>query len=84
MIRMKEDVIRHQYIITTDIRDDISAQYNIVICIYGLCICMYKELYRIDIEMVELYEVWESMSSMLLLRGFYFDSIKYPIHTGLV
>ena len=33
MIRMKEDVIRHQYIITTDIRDDISTQYNIVICI---------------------------------------------------
>ena len=30
---MKEDVIRHQYIITTDIRDDISTQYNIVICI---------------------------------------------------
>ena len=33
MIRMKEDVIRHQYIITTNIRDDISTQYNIVICI---------------------------------------------------
>ena len=33
MIRMKEDAIRHQYIITTDIRDDISTQYNIVICI---------------------------------------------------
>ena len=36
MIRMKEDVIRHQYIITTNIRDDISTQYNIVICIYGI------------------------------------------------
>ena len=34
MMRVKEDVIRHQYIITTNIRDDISTQYNIVICIY--------------------------------------------------
>ena len=33
MIRMKEEVIRHQYISTTNIRDDISTQYNIVICI---------------------------------------------------
>ena len=33
MMRVKEDVIRHQYISTTNIRDDISTQYNIVICI---------------------------------------------------
>ena len=52
MIRMKEDVIRHQYIITTNIRDDISTQYNIVICIYYIayvygrddCIGIYLEM----------------------------------------
>ena len=41
MIRMKENVIRHQYISTTNIRDDISTQYNIVICIcYIAYVCV--------------------------------------------
>ena len=52
--------------------------------LYSLCICMYKGLYMIDIEMVRLYKVWESIRGKALLRGFYFDSIKYPIYRNEV
>ena len=60
MIRMKKDVIRHQYIITTDTRDDISTQYNIVICICYIAYVYGRDgLYRIDVEMVGVWNVWE-------------------------
>ena len=48
-----------------NIRDDISTQYIIVICI-----CYIDDVYGrddcigIDLEMVGLYEFWKSMSSM--------------------
>ena len=45
--------------------------------LYSLCICMYKGLYMIDIEMVGLYEVLEGKCLKALLRGFYFDLRKY-------
>ena len=41
---------------------------------------MYKDLYRIDIEMVGLYDVLESMSSMRQLLAFilqYFKIFRY-------
>ena len=78
MMRTKENVIRHQYISTTNIRDDISTQYIIVICICYIDVYMYVQgdCIRIGIEMVELYEVWESMSSMSQLSAFILQKLK--------
>ena len=56
MMRMKESVIRHQYISTTNIRDDISTQYNIGICICyidDVCVCI-RDCIGIDLEIVGL------------------------------
>ena len=38
--------------------------------------CMYKELYRIDMEMVGLYKVLESMSSIAQLSDFILQKLK--------
>ena len=41
-----------------------------------MCIRMYKGLYRVDIEMVGLYEVWGSMSYIAQLSAFILQELK--------
>ena len=76
-MRMKEKALAHQKISTTNIRDDISTQYNIVICIYYIAY-MYRrdDCIGIYLEMVGLYKLWKSMSSMAQLLAFILQKLK--------
>lgn len=81
MMRMKEWSYRPlKDISTTNIRDDISTQYNIIICIYYIDY-MYRrdELYWNGFRGGGIVVEVEGKWSMLFLRQFYFDFIKYHI-----
>ena len=56
MMRMKENVLAHQHISIQNTKEHISTQYNIIICIYYICVYVYRrdDCIGVIVEMVGL------------------------------